>query len=352
MTVSVRIEGETIHGKSDMDLAHKDGEGVGLLAFTEPLNTYRAATIQLVNSVGSTSLAVDGSISGTPDVVYLDEPTTNWTNTAISGTWDFASTTITPQGGTESIDATATVDGSSFQIEKSSTVDLSSYAAISGHVYLTSWNAAKHEICVELRLAGVTQGVELNLASFIDEGALNAWQQFVIPLDDLGAASATIDQFVFTTKSSSGQPPNYYLDTINIEEAGTEIFGFAPPPGMVFDIFSVSLVMRDDITVLEPNQMMGLAALQNGLRIRTVSEKVTRFSAGIHTIYDFESFGGIKVSETIGATEMMVSFKATGQPSRLVGDKGDVYSWVVSDDLTGVTDIKVVVKGRIQDARA
>lgn len=351
MTVSFRLEGVTSTGKSDVELVLKD-DGVGILSYAENLHTYRAATVQLVNDTGSTSLAVDASISGTPDVAYLDEPTANWTNSAVGGTWDFASVAIAPQGGTESIDATATVDGNSFQIEKSSTVDLSSFAAISGYVYLTSWNSSRHEIGVELRLAGVTQGSEINIASFVDEGLLNVWQQFIVPLGDLGASSATIDQFLFTTRSSSGQPPNYYLDTINIEEVGTDIFKFAPPPGLIFDIESVSIAMRDNITVLEPNQIMGVSALTNGLRIRTVSSGVTRFSGGISTIYDLESFGGIKASETIGATEMMATFVAAGgSRSRLIGDDGDEYSWVVSDNLSAITEMKVTVKGRIQDAR-
>ena len=325
-----------------------DGDHYGIISYTADLRDYSGAAAQLADENGSVEMAVDGSFGGTPEVVYLDEPTTNWTNSALSGTWDFASTTITPQGGTESIDATATGDGDQAQMERSSSISLANFTALSGYIYLVSVNDSKHNMTVETRLSGVTVGNSVSIKDYIDIGLTGAWQQFSIPKGDLGLNGSTIDQLVFTTFVTSGVGPNYYLDTINFEETGAVVYTFAPSKGTVFELKTVQYAFCDNITVIEPSQIMS-ATLTNGIRVRTVIGGVTRFSASILNFTQWLGLGVDISSEIYGATD--TAFKLTsdipGTFQRLCGDDNDSYSLVISDDLSGLTSFKTLVRGRI-----
>ena len=321
----------------------------GLISYTAPYREYSGAAAFVTDENGSAEMAVDASIGGTPEVIYLDEPTTGWTNSALSGVWDFGSTTITPQGGTESIDATATIDGSAALMERTTPVSLSGFTLFSGYIYLTSWNAAKHDVSLETRLAGVVIGNPVNINDYVDTGLLNTWQRFVIPKDDLELNGSTIDQLVFTTVSTSGQPPNYYLDTINIEESGSIAYTFAPIAGQVFEIDTVEFTFSDNITVIEPDQIMGIAALANGIRVRTTTDGITRFSGGIKTFTGFLESGGNETSRIVGAADSVVKITvpSPGVLIRLTGSLGDFYSIVIADNLSTLLSFKVLVRGRL-----
>lgn len=320
----------------------------GTQVYTTPAREYFGAGLQLINSLGSTDMAVDGSIGGTPDSAYIDSTTANWTQAAISGAWDFASTTVF-QGGTESIDATGTSDGNQMQLERTSSLSMSGYSAISGYIYITGFNATKHTVSMELRLAGVLQGVSVDITDFVDTGTLNTWHAFVIPKESLDISSETIDQIVFTTHSSSGQPPNYYLDTINIEEQGGVLYSFAPPKGMVFELYSVDFVLRDNVSIIEPENFMGLAALTNGVRVRTQVDGITRFSGGVKSIADWLDGGSNVKSLMQGASNAAIQIQglAPGVTIRIDGNKGDNYNISISDDLSSLTSFKAIVRGGI-----
>ena len=152
-----------------------------MIVYSADYREYNGAGIPLTDENGSAEMAVNASIGGTPEVVYLDDPTTNWTNTALSGTWDFASTAITPQGGTECIDATGTVNGSIAQIERSSSISLSGYTALSGYIYITRFEA-NDDVDIYLRLAGVLVGNSVTIRDYVNVGNQNTWLPFVIPL--------------------------------------------------------------------------------------------------------------------------------------------------------------------------
>ena len=292
-------------------------------------------------------MAVDGSIGGTPDSAYIDATTANWTQAAISGTWDFSSTTITPQGGTQSIDATLTVDSNEMQLERTSSISMIGFSAYSGYIYLTSFNISKHSVAMEVRLAGALQGVSVDITDFVDTGTLNAWQRFVIPKAIMNIDAEDIDQIVFRTNSTSGQPPNYYLDTINIEEQGSILYTFAPQKGQIFEVFSVDYVLRNNVTNIEPELFMGLAALTNGVRARTSIDGITRFSGGVKSLADWLDGGSNVKSTMIGAANSAIQIQglSPGSPIRINGNNSDTFSVSISDDLSSLTSFKVIVRG-------
>lgn len=413
------------------------GDPRGIVSYTEPRRQYVGFASQLTDSTGSQEMAIDASISGTPDRAYLVEPTTNWTTSAISGVWDFESsthcvcavitvvdytllagdtvtiggtgitpttvtegvewtaatsndatatslasaisavagvsavaesavviidadefadiTTLTSSDGTnlpvqlESIDGTATVDGDQFQLERSSSVDLSSFASFSGFVYLTSFNDSKHAINMQVQLAGVPVGTSVDVTDFINTGLLDVWQRFVIPKGDSGLNGSTIDQIIFTSTSTTGAPANFWLDCINIEEIGGVLFSFTPPTGGVFELFSVNIALLDNITTVEPDQIMSVPALTNGIVIRTQVNNRVLFSAGFKSFNDLYATGIRKDSEIIGTSSTSVNMiiDNPGVLPQLKGDTGDSYSFLLSDDLSSMTSFKAILRGRL-----
>ena len=139
------------------------------------------------------------------------------------------------------------------------------------------------------------------------------------------------------------------MDTINIEQSGAVLFSFFPPKGMTFEIASVSFIFSDNVTVIEPEQIMGVAALTNGIQIRTQVGGITRFSGGIKTFTDLLAIGANLDSVITGAAASTVKFVSSspGTTSRLTGNDGDGYSISISDDLSTLSSFKVLMRGRI-----
>jgi hypothetical protein len=325
-----------------------EGDPNGLLAYCADYREYNGAAFALIDSDGNAEMAGDWSASGTPDNVYIDDPTTNWTNSTLSGTWDFASTAITPQGGTECIDGTSTVDGDQIQIERSSDLDMGSYEAVSGYIYLTKYNATRNSILLSLGNADTVQGNSVNIGDYIDTGSLNAWQQFTIPKADLGITDQDIDQFNITVGNTSGQPADFYLDTLNIEESGGQLFSATIPRGITFELYSINYMFHDNITQIEPNQIMGLSKLTNGITIRTEVGGRATFGAGARSFAELIAAGAQLDSTIIGATESCVNFVSLSPAfTRLKGDDNDRFSFFLSDDLSGLTSFRAILRGRI-----
>ena len=192
-------------------------------------------------------------------------------------------------------------------------------------------------------------GTSINVNDFINTGTLNTWQKYVIPKSAMGLNGSTIDQLVFTTLSTLGAPPDYYLDTLNIEQSGSIAFTFQPQIGQIFEVDTVELTFSDNITVIEPEQIMGVSSLVTGIRFRTVVDGVTRFSGGSKTFTELLSGGGNQTSVILGAANSTVKFTipSPGAFLRFNGDTQDNYSIVLSDDYTGLTSFKALVRGRL-----
>lgn len=308
----------------------------------------------LLNDTYGPNLNQNAAASGTPDGIHDGTDSALWTATALSGTWDFAST-AQAQAGTKSIDATSTVDGDQAQLERSSAISSDSYTSLSGYIYLTSYNSTRHQILLQFRLAGVDVGVSVNLGDVIDPGTLNAWQAFDIPLSNFGV-SGNIDQLIIQTVRTSGQPPNYYLDTIQLEESGTLTYTVEPDIGTVFQFKTFDMVMVDDIaTALASNSMpnlsydkiLGLSSLTNGITIRRFSSEKVQFSLVARKLTDF-LFAAFEIND-VGSDGTNTFLKLRAKLdfwAPLDYRTRDRLEIVVSDDLSGLLEARAVIRGR------
>lgn len=191
-----------------------------LVVATHPLKKFDHAVKPFTNPLfgSAINVAVD---FGTPTIIYAENA--EWTTSAISGTWDFASTDFA-QAGSVSVDATSTADNDIAQFDNGADLDLSDSVSITGWIYITRWDVIGTRginITGWDTGTGLPVGKTVDLVNFIEIAVLNIWQQFSIVLSDMDLVGETIDSLrVTTTHTGGAQPPNYYLDTIQIETKG------------------------------------------------------------------------------------------------------------------------------------
>ena len=223
--------------QSIMSKVFKRDKRAALLVATRPEFEYQNVGKLFVDENGSPDLAVDASLGGTPDVIYTDAA--SWTGSALSGTWDAASTTFA-QEGTQSLDATSTGNEDEYQFERSTSISAASYKAISGYIYITRWDLDNNSVSLRLREAGVDNGTTVFIEDYVSETTLDTWQKFVIPLSAFGVLG-DFDQLVIQTLRTSGRPPNYYLDNLNVEQSGTKVFTLSPDKDKTFEYNSIQV---------------------------------------------------------------------------------------------------------------
>jgi hypothetical protein len=329
----------------------------GLVAFTEPYRDFIAQTKPLLSeTTGGINANVDASFSGTPDGIHNGTDTALWTATAISGTWTFDSTGQA-QAGTKSIDATATVDNNEAQLERSSAITANSYTAMTGYIYITAWPATgTKEVELRTRLAGVDVGNTVSLSNYVSTGTLNTWQKFTIPLADFGLGADSIDQVIVKTVDiGGGVAPDYYLDTMQWEETGSETFSVTPDLGTKYYVTHMSITMADayDGTLasashpnIKYNQLLGVSKLTNGIVFRLTTDQIVRFSGIFQQHIDYMTFPGLKVTTGGDATNTWLQYDIVfDYPFVMDSRTKDKLEMTLSDDLSGLLYHRVLVRG-------
>ena len=337
-------------------LVHTQDEGgeEHLLVATREADKWDASTAVFTDVNGNPNLNIDASASGTPDGVHNGTDTVLWTATALTGAWDFASTAQAQQG-TQSIDATATVSGDQALLTRSSPVDSGSYSSLSGWVYLTSFDTTKNEVLFQCRLGGVVVGGSVDLGDYITPATLNAWQAFTIPLSAFGV-TGNVDELTIQTVRSSGQPPDYYLDTLQLEQSGSVVYTVEPPKGNVFFVNTIKFVLVDalDITLssnaynLSYDKILNVPSLVNGLALRYTRRGEVQQAGVFRRLYDF-ILGSFRIDVlTCDQTNTMLKL-INEAPEFLALDSttNDRLEIIISDDLSGLIEFRGIARGRV-----
>jgi hypothetical protein len=343
------------------EIFERDDEN-GLLVFTKNRDSIQLQTKPLLNPALGLGMNIDAS--STPSTIaeiYDGGDNAYWTPSAISGTWDFVST-AQAHTGTKSIDATATVNGSTAKIDKGSTLALSPYETFDGWIYITSWpSSGTKDVTFELWDASdVLVGNSVAVSGYIDTGLFGVWQNFSIPLIDMGLSAQTIQSLAITTIDiGGGQPPNYYLDDLQLQDTGSGVeFCFEADDETQFHIERVKLFIRDAYTATSSGQhafdssgILGLSTLTNGILAgRSVDGDVSK-SAIIKDIGDWFRFPQAQnVSSGGNGTNTWVMFDlAYETEGGLVLDSrtNDKFFFRIRDDLSGLLDFTGFAEGYI-----
>jgi len=334
------------------------GEAQGLVVASRPLKSYRHKLWFFLNSAYGADMNQNVAFGGTPDAVYTDN--SEWTMTAVTGTWDFDETSI-KQGGTKSIDAVATVNNSVAQAAKGSTLTLASYTALTGYIYLTAWDTRgtrRVEVFGWNTSTGAQVGQAVNIGNYINVQTLNAWQYFVIPLSTFAFDATTIDALRFRTVSAvPGGPPDYYLDTIRFEETGSPLlYRVRPDVGTWYHVERIRITMADnwvstlaDATLPEIpyDAILGVSALTAGLLYQRIQGGEVEYSYSARQIYHWLQMPGCTMPVAIGdASNTLVSIELPFQvPEILRFEDNDELRVTVQDNMSGLLLLRMVAAG-------
>lgn len=329
----------------------RDGQP-GLIVYTQDRVHKTYATQPLVSAASGFGMNTSVGFSGTPDGIHDGTDSVLWTGTALSGTWDFASTTQAA-AGTKSVDATAAIRNTEAQFERSSAIAPSSYTAISGCIYITSWpTTGTKEVEVRLRLAGGDVGASLDLSNYVDTLTFNSWQSFIIPVDDFGAGS-NIDQIVIKQiDSGPGLAPTYFLDEFQFEETGGfEDFTYAPGAK---EVFHVELIAQGAVTnttealMKSYDKFFGIPALSNGILTVIQQNNLLLPSIAFKRTFDVIPFPQSQPFEVFGDGTNTVGKLASQFRIDLDGRKHDSFTYRVQDDLSSLLELNVWLYGWIE----
>jgi hypothetical protein len=355
MAIDVKIEdGRGSNGSASV--IEKNDIPSGLLVYTESFRDIIGQTKALVSPVYGADFNVNAAFGGTPEVIHNGTDTVVWTGSALTGTWDFASTTQA-QAGTKSVEAINTVNNDEAQFEAGVAISNAAYVAVTGYIYITSWaTIGTKDIRVRNRLAGVDVGNELDLSAYIDNTLFNSWQKFTIPVEDFAMSAGNIDQLIVKTVDiGGGAAPDYYLDTLQWEETGGATWTVTPDSQSIYRISDINITIADayDSTLASSSHqkipydtLLGVSALTTGLGFKLTTNGVVRFDGSFKQHIDFMSFPGITCQSGGDGTNTWVTYTIHFDPNFILDYRtDDKFEMTLSEDLSGLLYARVFVRG-------
>jgi len=178
--------------------------------------------------------------------------------------------------------------------------------------------------------------------------------------DDMFFQSIVKSTTATTVTMNSGLDKDFSADAaievgpwnMNVDGSGVvERFSVKPPPNLNFDIYTVGITITDN-AAMDSAKFGGIAALSNGFVIRSengVSQNLLLAvnnlgfaEQGFELTYDPKAPAGV-----YGLRAELNLHIRNGIANRLFGELGDVISALIQDDLTGLTQITMVVGGHV-----
>lgn len=343
--------------KSKLSAAVHKHDGIpGLVTYNRDDNIWTASVLPFLNADYGNALNQNGAFGGTPDQVHDGLDTTLWTGSNITGGKVTFNSTDRAQEGSRSVKVDNMAVGDVCQFAKGSDVTMANYTAVTmwinvdkdwlpdDHVQFYAWDSD----------LGVEVGNRITLDEYFDNSAFDTWHSVTLSVGDLGIEGATtVDAFrIEQTQKQGGKAPKYYLDQIEIKQTGVPItFQTFKDKTRDFYAYGVRVAFKDNITVIEPSEFMGIAKLANGVQYRRVIENEIQFSISVREMSDFMVMGFKEYNRTTGAAETFVMYDVDfSQPIIISGDATENYiSLTISDDLSSMTELSALVFGVYKD---
>lgn len=355
MSIRIRVEdgdgsGKSAHVHVFSTATRKDHSG--LLVLTRPFQDFNPEFHPFLNDSFGTAMNQNISFSGTPEIIHNGGDSTEWTGSAVAGTWNFA------DSGKVTITSANNNDQADFAEENTLTIDMSGFTALTGKVDLDTYNSVNNSMNVQFNLSGTLVGNSVDLNEYIDTGDF-AEQNFVIPKVDLGLTSQSLDGMTLTMARSGGTKPTVKFDDIQFEASGNPaVFKVITPVGTRFHITELRIRIEDAISAvltdgsmpnIDPSAILGVSSLTNGIVFSRVQTGKTLFSVSIKNLGDFFATGSNAINVTGDATNtgltLLVEFP---EPIVLEGKVDDFLSFTINDNLSGLTRFTAAARGAVE----
>ncbi len=342
-------------------LSGSQSKHMGLVVLQERFLQFNPELHPFLNDTFGTAMNQNISFSGTPEIIHNGGTSTEWTGTAIAGTWNFADT------GKISLTSGNNNDESSFAEETPTTINVSGFTTLTGKINLTIYNSTNNSHKVAFDNAGTIVGNSVNLNDYIDTGLIGTEQSFVIPKADLGLTSQLVDGFTIILVRIGGAKPTMTFDDIQLEQTGTSaVFKATTPIGTTYHIDQFRFAMADNITGiitgstttyptmpgLSYNKLLGVSALSNGIVFQRVQDGKVNFAATLKQLGDFLATGSNIVNLVSDGTNTHLTLEVIfNEPIILKGGADNFLSLTINDDLSGLLLLTAVARGAIEVQR-
>ncbi len=258
------------------------------------------------------------------------------------------------------------VDGMSagdvFQFAKGSDLTLANFTAITMWIYVDkNWGVSDSTSFYGYDSAAAAQvGDAVLLQEYFDFTDFDTWHSIVIPLGDMGLASAaTVDAFRVEQVATSGPKPVFYLDKLQVEASGTPaVFKVNVDRADRFHIEELVFAYADalDATLangtmpaLAYNQILGVTALPTGFTITRSRGGKTLFVASVKTLGAHLSAGAKADLPWTDGTNTFVTLRAIfDRPLILSGAPGDILTITINDDMSGLLQFTAAARGGLE----
>jgi len=319
----------------------KEGRS-GLVVFTETFDEQLIQFEHLTNDDYGVDMTQNAGFGGTPELVHDGIDAIAWTGSSVVGTDVTFDNTARPHTGTKAVLVNAPDIDDVWQFLRASSVDLTAYTALTLWVNIDRrWDAGDSFSLYGWDTAsGLMVGTPVLLEDYMNEATYDVWHKLVIPLQNMGLESSSVDAFRMQKVASQGQSPRFYIDDFQIEETGTPIdYRYTPPDGTPVEIAALRVSIADSVTaVSEWNKLLGVAALATGMRVAITSNGKALFDGTFSHLMDFLKFPGVKYETSVGAatTWLTIELPLPTTPFKMRKEKGDGVLWSIQDDMTGL----------------
>ena len=321
----------------------------GAVVYTRTLDDYIPVFVGITNDTYGSAMNQNAAFGGTPVGIHNGGDTTWWTGSNISGVnVDFAST-VRFRTGAAAVEVNNPALTDTWQFAKGSPQALSGYTALSMFINIDKDWSAGDSVSIYGWDGGVV-GTPVLLENYMDANSFDNWQSVIIPLEDLGLTTSTIDSFRMQQVGRAGKAGLFYIDDFQIEETGGGIpYTVQASAGKNFLIEAVRLTMVNDITGTATRQYDNFfgVSLPNGINIERTSDGVQVIGRSLSTIYDFYALGYDKVLLEEGATQSILAIQIEFQePVLLRSSENDLLTLRINDDLSGMLEMSATAIGR------
>jgi len=362
MAVPFEIQGANQFGQQAKVNLHKHNGNVGIVAYSEPLHEWVPVFIPAINTTYGTEMAIDFSFGGGATKIHDGLDSTLWTATNETGNKFSFNSSDQANNGTTSIKANKPALNNVMQLDNGSGIDLSNFVAITMYIYVSSnWgDGDSYSIYGWDTGTGTQVGNEVFLEDLFNETDFNAWHKIVIPLEDVGLASSTIDALRIECVGTSGQSPIFYIDDIQLEATGnTQVYSLQAGEGSMIEVNQIafSIVAALDTTLLNAtmvnlsyDKFMGLNSLDNGLLFQSIKNGQVIFGGAAKTVGELIKGGATLKNVICDGTNTCITLETDfGSPTIVDARTNDSLNFILSDDLSGLISMAVLYKGRARE---
>ena len=364
--LNVNITDPNVKRSAEVDNAQ--GERQALIVATRPLKTFDGAIKHFTSVNGSTDMNVNGSVTGVLELVYDED--TEWGSSNIVGTTfifdDGGPAVDGPKNGSVCIDATASTNNNTMQLDNGGDFDLTPYSFLTGWIYITGWSVAGTK---EVLISGYDTntssvvGVTADIGNYVNTGAFNVWQEFIIPFTDMMLEGETIDALrIITVDIGAGPPPDYFLDVIEFEEPagdGPQKFAVVPDIGTWLYVQTVQHTLVDVLDTayadasmpnLSYDKFLAVSKLPVGTLYRRIMDGDVKFSILLQCLLDLIMFPNSTISNfgSDGTNTFLTVNQQLIEPLVLRSETTDMLQFTVEDDLSDLLLYRTSIMGRVE----